>query len=75
MLGFRRIDFVHVTVTPDCVQAHVAGVGHRATRELAVPLRTASRLVTQGVPLVVQHVGTPDRPRSPTGGSHDARQP
>jgi hypothetical protein len=54
-LGFRRIDFVRLTVDHDGVRAQAAGIGHRLPREVPISLRSATRLIESGVPVVVHH--------------------
>lgn len=52
LFGLRRVTAVRLVRTDGRLRAEVVGVGHRSPRTMSVPLRTAARLITAGVPSV-----------------------
>jgi hypothetical protein len=56
-LGFRRIERVRIVVGPSGATAEVTGISYRCPRSKRVSLRTAARLVTDGAPFTLEHVG------------------
>lgn len=55
--GFRRVDWVRVTMDHDSPRCDVVGVGHRLPVVRRVPLRIAAAFVAAGVPVVVRTSG------------------
>ncbi len=52
----RRVDLVRVYVGPRGTRAVVEGARHRAPASVPVPLRVASALAADGVPVLVRRV-------------------
>ncbi len=52
-LGFRRLEYVRVVLHDGTVDAEAVGIVHRLPVALPISLATATRLVRDGVRLVV----------------------
>jgi hypothetical protein len=60
-LGFRRSDFIRITVGDGAPRAVLVSVVHRLAREVPITIRMANRLARAGVPLVVREVAEGDQ--------------
>ncbi len=55
ILGWRRTALVRIVDNGGVLRAEAVGQGHRLPRAVAIPLRTATRLIADGASLVGIH--------------------